>query len=220
MEAGDAIALLADPNDPGKVVPQLTGTAVWAALLSRELFDRFVSSEPELLLTSSLADAESGMRRRLLQALLAYMKDRPPGDWHRYYRWLDYRGLPGDIEPYLGSGMPAWLRREAAWILSETGHHELDARLAAIVESAAMARHPADYDGEVRLATSVVACLRDSKDPGLQDNCARSPTMRERRERSAPPSSVTCGGSSRQSRFSACSVLLESMAATAILPPL
>lgn len=169
MEAGDAIALLADPNDPGKVVPQLTGTAVWAALLSRELFDRFVSSEPELLLTSSLADAEPGMRRRLLQALLAYMKDRPPGDWHRYYRWLDYTGLPGDIEPYLGLGMPAWLRREAAWILSETGHHELDARLVAIVELAALARHPADYDGEVGLATSVVACLRGSEDPGLQD---------------------------------------------------
>ena len=220
MEAGDAIALLADPNDPGKIVPQLTGTAIWAALLSSELFDRLVSSEPELLLTSSLADAEPGMRRRLLQALLAYMKDRPPGDWHRYYRWLDYSGLPGDIAPYLGSEMPVWLRREAAWILSETRHHELDGRLAAIVESVAMTRHPADYDDEVRLATSVVFCLRDSKDPASRSNCARSPTMRERRERSAPPSSVTCGGSSHQPRFSACSVLLESTAATATLPPL
>ena len=174
MEAGDAIALLADPNDPGKIVPQLTGTAMWAALLSGELFDRLVSREPELLLTSSLADAEPGMRQRLLRSLLAYMKDRPPGDWHWYYRWLDYSGLPGDIAPDLGSGMPVWLRREAAWILSETGHHELDARLAAIVESAAMTRHPADYDDEVRLATSVVFCLRTRRIPASRSNCARS----------------------------------------------
>ena len=65
--------------------------------------------------------------------------------------------------------MPAWLRREAAWILSETGHHELDVQLAAIVESAAVTRHPADYDEEVRLATSVVFCLRDSEDPDIQE---------------------------------------------------
>ena len=169
MKADDATALLADPADPGKIVPQLTGTAVWAALLSSDVFDRLVSSEPELLLTSSLADTGPGPRRRLLRALLAYMKDRPPGDWHRYYRWLDYAGLSGDIAPCLGPEMPAWLRREAAWILSETGHHELDVQLAAIVESVAATRRPADYDEEVRLATSVVFCLRDSEDPDIQE---------------------------------------------------
>jgi hypothetical protein len=169
MEAGDAIALLADPDDPGKIVPQLAGTAVWAALLSTELFGRLVSIEPELLLTSSLADAKPGMRRLLLQALLASMKDRPPGDWYRYYRWLDYTGLPGDVEPYLSSDMPRWLHREVAWILSETGHHELDARLAEIVETVASSKGPAQYDDEVRLATAVVACLRGSEDPGVQD---------------------------------------------------
>lgn len=168
MAADDAIALLEDPNVPGKVIPQLAGTAVWTALLSRELFNRLVSSEPELLLTSSLADAEPDSRRRLLQALLACMKDRPTGDWHQYYRWLDYSGLPDDVAPYLDPGMPIWLRREAAWILSETGHHELDARLVAMVESAAMTRHPAAYDDEVRLAASVVTCLRNSEDPGVQ----------------------------------------------------
>jgi hypothetical protein len=78
LEAGDATALLADPDDPGKIVPQLTGTAVWSALLSRELFDRLMSSEPELLLNSSLADAEPGMRRQLLLALLASMKETSP----------------------------------------------------------------------------------------------------------------------------------------------
>jgi hypothetical protein len=168
LKAADAFAILADPNDPGRIVPQLTGTAVWAALLNSDLFDRLVSSEPELLLTSSLADALPSLRRRLLQALLAYMKDRPPGDWQRYYRWLDYSELPGDVAPYLGSGMPLWLRRQAAWILSETGHHELDIQLAAIVESVATMRHPADYDEEVRLATSVAFCLRDSRDPDVQ----------------------------------------------------
>jgi len=168
MGAGDAIALLSDPNDQGKIVPQLAGTAVWAALLSEDLFGRLVSSEPELLLTSSLADAEPGKRQLLLQALLAQMEHSPPGDWHRYYRWLDYPGLPGDVAPCLDPGMPEWLHREAAWILSETGHHELDARLVVIVEDTAMRRHPADYDEEVALAISVAGCLRDSG-PAIQE---------------------------------------------------
>jgi hypothetical protein len=65
--------------------------------------------------------------------------------------------------------MPARVQREAAWILSETGHHELDARLAEIVESVASSRGPDDYDDEVRHAASVVASLRGSEDPGVQD---------------------------------------------------
>jgi hypothetical protein len=169
MDAGDALALLSDPNDPSRVVPQLMGTAVWAALFSEQLFDWLLFREPELLLTATLTDTKPGLRRQLMQALLAQMENRPPGNWQSFYHRLGYDELAGDVAPYLDVSMPVWLRREAAWVLCQTGHHELDGQLVAIVESAASAGQPGDNDDNVRLGASVVACLRDAADREVLD---------------------------------------------------
>jgi hypothetical protein len=169
MDARDAIALLSDPNDPDRIVPQLIGTAVWAALFDEGLFDWLLSREPDLLLAATLTDTQPGLRRRLMQALLAQMKNRPPGNWHSFYRRLDYNEIADDVVPYLDARMPVWLRREAAWLLGETGHHELDGQLVAIVESAVSTGEPGDNDGNVRLGASVVACLRNAADPQVLD---------------------------------------------------
>ena len=114
MDARDTIALLSDPNDLNRIVPQLIGAAVWAALLNEQLFSWLLSREPDLLLSITPTDTQPGLRRRLVQALLVQMEDRPPGNWHPY-RGLDYDGLADDVTPYLDARMRVWLRREAAW---------------------------------------------------------------------------------------------------------
>lgn len=173
MDASQAMALVSDRNDPDKIVPQLIGTAVWAASLNAQLFGRLVSVDPELMLSSALADARPEQRRQLLLALLDRMTHRPLSGWNFYYRWLGYEGLPADVAPYLNADKPARLRREAARILSDTGHHELDGELAAIVESVASEGGPDRYDEHIQFAMSVAACLRDATNPEVLDRLAK-----------------------------------------------
>jgi hypothetical protein len=149
-----------------RVVPQLAGVAAWGAPLRPEAYQWLADREPDLLLTANLATATDEQRRVLGRALLGQLDgDEPPHD--RRYFLLSWEGMAADIEPYLADDRPAWARREAARLISDSGCRGLDERLVAVIEDIA-SRHPAGYLGEnVRLAATMVFALDRCDDPGL-----------------------------------------------------
>ena len=162
MDTSAAVALLADPAEPDRVVPQLIGTAVWAALMKREIFEWLLFRQPELLAAGAGPDLSPKLRRRLMGALLEQIERTPP--LNRRVEWwrLNYDKLPNDLAPCLQPDKPLWLRREAAHILFSTGQHELDPQLASVVEELASAGQPDDNSLDIRLASAVIAALRNT----------------------------------------------------------
>ena len=160
--------LLSGPFAPERVVPQLTGVAAWVAALRPEVYRWLADREPDLLLTANLATATDEQRRMLGRELLRQLDgDEPPYD--RRYFLLSWEGMAADIKPYLADDEPAWVRREAARLLGDSGCRDMDERLVEVVADIA-SRYPAGYLGEdVRLATTMVFALDGCYDPDLMD---------------------------------------------------
>ena len=163
--------LLSGSSASEQVVPQLAGVATWAAALRPEMYRWLADREPGLLLTANLATATDEQHRVLGRALLRQLDgDEPPYD--RRYFLLSWEGMAADIEPYLGDDKPAWVRREAARLLGDSGCRDLDERLVQVVEGIASC-YPAGYLGEdVRLATTMVFALDGCDDPDLMGRLA------------------------------------------------
>jgi hypothetical protein len=184
--------LLSGPSGFETIVPQLAGVATWAAALRPQAYQWLAAGEPDLLLTGDLATATDEQRRILGRALLRQLDgDEPPHD--RRYFLLSWDGMAADIEPYLSDDRPAWVRREAARLLGDSGCRDLDMRLVAVVEDIA-SRYPVGYLGEdVRLASTMLFALDGCDDP---ISCIASPPwsmIRPRRGSCARTSSPNCG---------------------------
>jgi hypothetical protein len=163
--------MLSGPFASERVVPQLAGAATWVAAFRPEVYRWLADREPDLLLTANLAVATDEQRRILGRALVRQLDgDEPPHD--RRYFLLSWEGMAADIEPYLADDKSAWVRREAARLLGDSGCRDLDERLIEVVEDIA-SRHPVVYLGDdVRLATTMVFALDGCDDPGLMDRLA------------------------------------------------
>ena len=158
--------LLTGPLPSEQVAPQLEGVAAWVAALRPEAYRWLAGREPDLLLTASLATATDDQRRFLGRALLRQLDSNEPPHDRRYFL-LSWEGMAADIEPYLADDKSAWIRREAARMLGDSGCRDLDERLVSIVEDIA-ARHPPEYLGEdVRLASTMLFALDRCDDPDL-----------------------------------------------------
>ena len=165
------VTCLSGPFASERVVPQLAGVAAWVAAFRPEVYRWLADREPDLLLTANLATATDEQRRMLGRELLRQLDgDEPPYD--RRYFLLSWEGMAADIEPYLADDKPAWVRREAARLLGDSGCRDMDERLVEVVVDIA-SRHPAVYLGEdVRLATTMVFALDGCDDPDLMDRLA------------------------------------------------
>lgn len=125
MELGQVMTLLAHPSDPeGKLVPQLHETAAWIAGMHQDVFREIVRREPEVLLRSEAATADSSDRAALVAALLE-LYEGTARRWHsletsrpRYDR-LAHPGLAVQLREYLQDGSRAEAAREFAVDIAE-----------------------------------------------------------------------------------------------------
>jgi predicted NACHT family NTPase len=138
MTLSQVMSLLAHPGDPdGRLVPQLHETAAWLAAMRADVFNQILTTDPEVLLRSDVATAETASRAALVGALLkAYDGEKllPPGPvafWS--YHKLAHPAIRGQLAPYISDNSKGVLVRTVAIGMAEAcGVHSLGADLAQI----------------------------------------------------------------------------------------
>jgi predicted NACHT family NTPase len=121
-----------------KLVPQLRETAAWLASMRPDVFREIVKIEPEMLLRSDVATADSADRAALVQALLIGYETEQLIDWDwgakRLYRKLGHSRLVEQIRPYISDRTKGIMVRRVATDIAEACEaHELEDDLLAIV---------------------------------------------------------------------------------------
>lgn len=120
LSLAQMMSLITHPGDPeGRLVPQLHETAAWLAGLSRDVFRKIRSVEPETLLRSDVTTADEPERVALVETLLSLydeekLLDRDYSPRERY-RKLNHPGLAEQLRPYIvDRGKGIVVRRVAA----------------------------------------------------------------------------------------------------------
>lgn len=167
MPSKAALALLADPGDPSRVLPQLTEVAAWLAATDGDWFEWMLAHEPESLVNGDLPGRDNEQRRRVGQALLSRLRGGDVPDTRLAYHGLAYDGLEEDLRPVLAPTQPAAIRREAILIAAATDLRELDRPIFDLVVTAVQGRGPADYDDDVQVACYAAHALKGSPDQVL-----------------------------------------------------
>jgi hypothetical protein len=168
IPARTALHLLAHPDTPGRVTPQLGGVAVWLAAFKDEILEWIVTSQPELLLGADLPSRSPRQRRSIARALIERLRDGQTAGEYRNYGNLDYPELAGDLRPLITD--PAFdpaLRSEAIQMVADNKLRDFDTDLVHLIETVAANKQPDDYDPEIRMATWAFIALRDMNDPAL-----------------------------------------------------
>ncbi len=97
-------ALLMHHEDQGQVIPQLQETAAWFASMDLAFFRSLVTSDPQVLLRSDIAKADTD-RATLVQGLLEGFEAHRllDDDWDQRidYRKLKHPRLAAQLEPYI-----------------------------------------------------------------------------------------------------------------------
>ena len=93
----------ADPE--GRLVPQLHGTVAWLATMDRQVFERIVTVDPEVLLRSDAAMWDDDGREALVRALLQAYDEEVllDSDWglRKQYENLLHPKLAEQVRPYI-----------------------------------------------------------------------------------------------------------------------
>ena len=102
LSARQVFDLLAHPHDPNRrLIPQLQETAAWAAVPASELFRHLAKVQPDVLLRSDVATADTKEKSALVEALLAaFAQDSVYADWwgmKKRYRKLRHAGLAAQL---------------------------------------------------------------------------------------------------------------------------
>jgi hypothetical protein len=153
------MSLLAAPDQPGRLLPQLEETAAWVATMSADAFDRLVEQRPELLLNPDLRGRPPEDRMRVGKAVIAQLTAGRVISDRSAFDALAYPGVEEDLRPLLAPDQPSWLRREAVRMVAATETRALDAHLLALVEAVAGAPD-AEYTAEMQLSGMAANALR------------------------------------------------------------
>jgi predicted NACHT family NTPase len=124
MTTTQIMSFLVHPDDPdGKIVPQLHETAAWVAGMLPEVFREITKADPDLLLRSDVATADTSDREVLVTTLLKAFEDEKMHDrrWdmHRQYRKLMHPKLYQQLEPYIRDRGKGIIVRRAAIDIAE-----------------------------------------------------------------------------------------------------
>ncbi|WP_129677549.1 NACHT domain-containing NTPase [Candidatus Chloroploca sp. Khr17] len=100
------MSLLVHPKDPGKqLIPQLHETAAWLAGMRVDVFRAIIQCDPEVLLRSDVARADSEDRASLVAALLELFDQKRLFDrdsrFNQRYRRLAYPQIATQLRPYI-----------------------------------------------------------------------------------------------------------------------
>ncbi len=120
-------SLISHPDDPGKIVPQLSETAAWLASCDPQLFRRILQTDPPVLLRSDVATAEPKDRAALVAALLHMVDvgDLIDTDWslrHDYPK-LDHPAIAEQLRPYIVTRDKDIVVRRVAIDIAESCRH-------------------------------------------------------------------------------------------------
>ncbi|MDT5028453.1 MAG: hypothetical protein QOE61_4879 [Micromonosporaceae bacterium] len=164
-----ALALLADPSDPSRLLPQLAEVGAWLAAANVEWFEWMLTHEPESLVNADLRSRGNEGRRRVGQALLTHLGGGDVPDARLTYCGLAYDGLEADVRPFLDPTQPAAIRREAVLIAAATDLRDVDRPLLDLIDAVIEAHGPEDYDDEVQIGCYAAHAVAGSPDQELVD---------------------------------------------------
>ena len=117
--------LVLHPGAPGQrwVVPQLRETAAWIAGMVPEGVPLIASSDPQVLLRSSVSIPEGRQRAEVVEALLRLLDDveitEYGFDFRRRYDLLEHSGLADQLRPYIEEPARRPLARRIAMEIAE-----------------------------------------------------------------------------------------------------
>lgn len=159
------MSLLAAPDQPGRLLPQLEETAAWVATMSTDAFDRLLAQRPGLLLNPDLRGRPPADRQRVGKAVIAELIAGNVMSNRSAFDALAYPGVEDDLRPLLAPDQPAWLRREAVRMVAATKTRALNVELLAMVEAVAGAA-AAEYTEEMQLsglaANALTGCTQQA----------------------------------------------------------
>jgi len=106
MTLSQMMLLITHPDDTdGKLVPQLYETAAWLACMVPEVFQEIMRIDPEVLLLSDVATADTKDRAALVESLLILYDEEKSfdHDWaiRGQYQKLDHPELAEQLRPYI-----------------------------------------------------------------------------------------------------------------------
>lgn len=112
LTARQALDLLTHPHDADrKLIPQLQEVAAWAAVPGTELFNHLARVQPDVLLRSDVATADTRHKSALVEALMAaFAHDTVESDWwgmRKRFRKLAHPGLVQQLRGHLSNGQQA-----------------------------------------------------------------------------------------------------------------
>jgi hypothetical protein len=169
LPAKDALALIADPTDPSRLLPQLAEVGAWLAAADVDWFGWVLTHEPESLVNADLPTRDNEQRRRVGQALLAHLGHGDVPDARLDYRGMAYDGLETDLRPLLDMTQPAAIRREAVLIAAITDLRDVDGPLLDMILPVVQRHGPDGYDDDVQIACLAVRALAGSSNQELVD---------------------------------------------------
>jgi predicted NACHT family NTPase len=76
LSEGQIADLIMHPDTPEKVVPQLRETAAWLASMDPAFMNKIISTDPQVLLASTITSADATTREKLAAAILRRFEER------------------------------------------------------------------------------------------------------------------------------------------------
>jgi predicted NACHT family NTPase len=105
LSDGQITDLIMHPDTPDKVVPQLHETAAWLASMKSEFMNKIMSTDPQVLLASTIMSADAATREQLTAAILRRFDERGIAERDRNFSprfdVLQHPNLAAQLRPIL-----------------------------------------------------------------------------------------------------------------------
>lgn len=118
------MSLISHPDDEhGRLIPQLHEASAWLASISPEVFRKITEVDPEVLLRSDIASADTKDKEAVIGTLLRLYDKEKLRDigyaLHDRYRRLYHPGLAEQLRPYIADSNKGFMVRRVAIDIAE-----------------------------------------------------------------------------------------------------
>ncbi len=118
------MSLISHPDDEhGRLVPQLHEASAWLASMSPDVFRKTTEADPEVLLRSDIASADTKDKEAVIETLLRLYDEEKLRDVgyapRDRYRRLDHPGLAEQLRPYIADPGKGFMVRRVAIDIAE-----------------------------------------------------------------------------------------------------
>lgn len=118
------MSLITHPDDEhGRLIPQLHEASAWLASMSPEVFRKITELDPEILLGSDIASADTRDKEAVVETLLRLYDEEKLLDVgyapRNRYRRLSHPGLAEQLRPYIADSSKGFVVRRVAIDIAE-----------------------------------------------------------------------------------------------------